>query len=80
MLLSRDGKEMFESRVISDGSQTWSLGTVQTREFESRVISDGSQTSVLSSYINGMFESRVISDGSQTFLVIEVWRVCLRVV
>ncbi len=36
--------QLFESRVISDGSQTHGAGQLADTLFESRVISDGSQT------------------------------------
>ncbi len=57
---------MFESRVISDGSQTSVDILLVVSAFESRVISDGSQTELTNVEIRSRFESRVISDGSQT--------------
>ena len=40
---------MFESDVISDGTQTKSLMRIHNKEFESDVISDGTQTRTKSS-------------------------------
>ncbi len=57
---------MFESRVISDGSQTVFGTDYMVTGFESRVISDGSQTFLDPEIVVFAFESRVISDGSQT--------------
>ena len=60
------GINSFESRVISDGSQTCCHDEAVILEFESRVISDGSQTLIDGQSGVETFESRVISDGSQT--------------
>ena len=38
------GYDVFESRVILDGSQTYQLFCLPAPQFESRVILDGSQT------------------------------------
>jgi hypothetical protein len=57
---------LFESRVISDGSQTVVFTVDDDDLFESRVISDGSQTISPRLRQSFLFESRVISDGSQT--------------
>ncbi len=58
----------FESRVILDGSQTYSFVHTKPSRFESRVILDGSQTGFNIVAQAGRFESRVILDGSQTLL------------
>ncbi len=58
--------DLFESRVISDGSQTRHEKRKHRIQFESRVISDGSQTRKFRDDFWELFESRVISDGSQT--------------
>ena len=56
----------FESDVISDGTQTYSLTTSKLQKFESDVISDGTQTLTLFRVMLSPFESDVISDGTQT--------------
>ena len=57
---------LFESSVISYGSQTIALCWARKPQFESSVISYGSQTSKLNSRASTTFESSVISYGSQT--------------
>ena len=47
--------DVFESRVILDGSQTATLRRRKTRWFESRVILDGSQTG----FVIGVMVARV---------------------
>ena len=56
----------FESDVISDGTQTFSLAKPIKPLFESDVISDGTQTCAGANKSKGEFESDVISDGTQT--------------
>ena len=70
----------FESRVISDGSQTLFRVGDDIDVFESRVISDGSQTAKVAVDHDHVFESRVISDGSQTISSTICLSICLRVV
>ena len=57
---------LFESSVISYGSQTSNSHAQRTSEFESSVISYGSQTGFCRKDRCGKFESSVISYGSQT--------------
>ena len=57
---------MFESSVISYGSQTHHKRGTDTGRFESSVISYGSQTGLSNVKRNWQFESSVISYGSQT--------------
>ena len=58
--------KLFESDVISDGTQTDTPHTFLGSQFESDVISDGTQTSKIVDNVMNMFESNVISDGTQT--------------
>ena len=60
------GAELFESRVVLDGSQTPIWALAQHHGFESRVVLDGSQTKDHVLYWYREFESRVVLDGSQT--------------
>ena len=57
---------LFESDVISDGTQTTGVPRCCICQFESDVISDGTQTFSLAKPIKPLFESDVISDGTQT--------------
>ena len=64
--LSRASRQMFESSVISYGSQTYTGDSNDQSGFESSVISYGSQTRNLAAPRRAVFESSVISYGSQT--------------
>ena len=57
---------MFESDVISDGTQTVTVASAPGTAFESDVISDGIQTKKLLISSTCLFERDVISDGAQT--------------
>ena len=57
---------MFESDVISDGTQTLHGSEKYYQKFESDVISDGTQTPLRQGRARVWFESDVISDGTQT--------------
>ena len=59
-------EQVFESDVISDGTQTNIHLQTYQRAFESDVISDGTQTLLCSRLHLLLFESDVISDGTQT--------------
>ena len=59
-------RRLFESDVISDGTQTSQLRINRAAPFESDVISDGTQTTLSAKKISEGFESDVISDGTQT--------------
>ena len=59
-------RQVFESRVVLDGSQTVFAACAPPCAFESRVVLDGSQTNCWSGAIDTLFESRVVLDGSQT--------------
>ena len=61
-----DHSNLFESRVILDGSQTVTAAMSDKLMFESRVILDGSQTRETYNLPETTFESRVVLDGSQT--------------
>ena len=60
---------LFESSVISYGSQTSPWYNEKQQAFESSVISYGSQTSPWYNEKQQAFESSVISYGSQTLFV-----------
>ena len=62
--------QLFESSVISYGSQTDSSRGWCSFRFESSVISYGSQTISENSLFIVRFESSVISYGSQTALIV----------
>ena len=57
---------VFESDVISDGTQTTAIRIFAASWFESDVISDGTQTFHHPNPAPFLFESDVISDGTQT--------------
>ena len=57
---------LFESSVISYGSQTKGIVNIPGAGFESSVISYGSQTGAFARRAGIAFESSVISYGSQT--------------
>ena len=57
---------VFESDVISDGTQTPRVDQIPPSSFESDVISDGTQTMAVMLQVVQKFESDVISDGTQT--------------
>ena len=57
---------VFESDVISDGTQTILRHIRHNEPFESDVISDGTQTQNFKNLYQRLFESDVISDGTQT--------------
>ena len=56
----------FESRVVLDGNQTISSGSIPYAWFESRVVLDGNQTWRPIWPLSPRFESRVVLDGNQT--------------
>ena len=70
---------LFESDVISDGTQTNLSEHVDVSVFESDVISDGTQTCKSLLRLAKAFESDVISDGTQTLLLHQSQRIRLRV-
>ena len=71
---------MFESGVVSYGSQAFSIRQIQLFQFESGVVSYGSQARVDEGLHYQRFESGVVSYGSQARAVPEPWAACLRAV
>ena len=71
--------KVFESDVISDGTQASNPSKIYKKWFESDVISDGTQASTKTSGKGIKFESDVISDGTQADISISSSPYSLRV-